>query len=1060
MVRTREKKSKGDSAFTKRKQKVGRKKLAPATATRAEVHARTLRLTTPTAMSTAMASPYAKDPAAHPASSETTSAGMKDSESKHKRPVIAVQNFSELLSAMRHYKAAQRASAFATLTRLLRSQREKDSAAAARADYGGAAAAGAGSNVFEEYMRCAASTNVSSDGAGVPPSSATASARLTGLSPLERLKSFSAALDVITDTDDDVRRAALQALEVLMDFRLLSCERDRSLASTSSSSLGPAATREAADLERCNALLLCTRGEDGGRSGGAAVPGGVSASNSVACTSVDRVQAVLQAVHVALTHALKPVRLSGAELLSLLLRVVPPSLVRAAAREVCRHQTSYYGATPAMMSGSGSTKEAFALPVATAAPAAGTATKAALEAAQARAATLIEEEELWMLTLVRRVSSLVLRTKHMAVLPAILSVFLGEGDSGGVGASVGDSITAELLCTPSLIDSNVAAHVGSAFGVSGALWRYPELVSSFFENVAPQWASHWKELMELRLELLRQEDKLAMASALARSFATVLAFLKRQQQQQQQYCLGSGIRRSAYVNFFSRNRMHYIKALLVDKMPVTMHELLLVPSSRASAALSTTPATAAATAPSTRAMRARLELGLALAMVCVPLAGTEEGWRLMRDYFSIVFSPPRAGTPPPEPFRFPSAALLEMSVRLFAQVMGLYPCVAPSLQASGVAAAMPSSRDTWLGDFSVPFVSRPGVKGAGHHASRAERGGTVHPSALSKLSPAFHQHNTVTERLLTFFPAVLTAIIRHLVPRSESLNAGTGDTASEEIALVRVLLCAATILERFAALPEDFVRRGGAARGKGSGSGCKADSDCGDVVATAQRLEEGFRLVPRLLFALREQTQTWENSPTGSKRTRAEDEEGNDNRLRNAPARTGGHAATPVATRTGVLLSYNGIVDVLAHRLLRVLWFLSSSGHPLLRSRLTNLTGKDASASASAPALSLTPLAAFLTKSITLLFGSASNAGVLQRCSVPTVLLAHSTLFYLGGGGGDTSSAMTVVGSAATASVAAADTERTAMTEATEKWTDVLDVLGTLRARVQADVRYGGIRQR
>ncbi|KAG5504586.1 hypothetical protein JIQ42_06424 [Leishmania sp. Namibia] len=1057
MVHTREKKSKGDSAFTKRKQKVGRKKLAPATATRAEVHARTLRLTTSTAMSTAMASPYAKDPAAHPASSETTSAGMKDSESKHKRPVIAVQNFSELLSAMRHYKAAQRASAFATLTRLLRSQREKDSAAAARADYGGAAAAGAGSNVFEEYMRCAASTSASADGAGVPPSSAASSARLTGLSPLERLKSFAAALDVITDTDDDVRREALQSLEVLMDFRWLSCERDRSLASTSSSSLGLAATREAADLERCNALLLCTRGGDGGRSGGAAVPGGVSASNSAACTSVDSVQAVLQAVHVALTHALKPVRLSGAELLSLLLRVVPPSLVRAAARAVCRHQTSYYGATPAVMGGSGSTKVAFALPVATAASAAGTATKAALEAAQARTATLLEEEELWMLTLVRRVSSLVLRTKHMAVLPAILSVFLGEGDSGGVGASAGDSITAELLCTPSLIDSNVAAHVGSAFRVSGgvhgscgALWRYPELVSSFFENVAPQWASHWKELMELRLGLLRQEDKLAMASALARSFATVLAFLKRQQQQQQQHCPGNGIRRSGYVNFFSRNRMHYIKALFIDKMPVTMHELLLMPSFRASAAISTTPATAAATAPSTRAMRARLELGLALAMVCVPLAGTEEGWRLMRDYFSIVFSSPRAGTPPPEPFRFPSAALLEMSVRLFAQVMGLYPCVAPSLQASGAAAAIPSRRDTWLGDFSVPFVSRPGVKGAVHHTSRAELGGTVDPSASSKLNPAFHQHNTVTERLLTFFPAVLTTIIRHLVPRSESLNAGTGDTASEEIALVRVLLCAATILERFAALPEDIVRRGGASRGKGSGSGRKADSDCGDVVATAQRLEEGFRLVPRLLFALREQTQTWENSPTGLKRTRAEDEEGKDNRLSDALVRTGGHAATPVATRTGVLLSYNGIVDVLAHRLLRVLWFLSSSGHPLLRGRRANLTGKGASAPASAPALSLTPLAAFLTKSITLLFGSAGVAGVLQRCSVPTVLLAHSTLFYLGGG--DTSSAMTVVGSAATGSVAAADTERTPMTEAAEKWTDVLDVLGTLRARVQTDV--------
>lgn len=44
MVHSRQKKLKGDDAFAKKKQKVGKKKLAPATATRAEVHARTLRI--------------------------------------------------------------------------------------------------------------------------------------------------------------------------------------------------------------------------------------------------------------------------------------------------------------------------------------------------------------------------------------------------------------------------------------------------------------------------------------------------------------------------------------------------------------------------------------------------------------------------------------------------------------------------------------------------------------------------------------------------------------------------------------------------------------------------------------------------------------------------------------------------------------------------------------------------------------------------------------------------------------------------------------------------------
>ncbi|PWV04231.1 hypothetical protein C3747_158g78 [Trypanosoma cruzi] len=50
MVRVKAKARKGDDAFQTRKQKVGRKKLAPATATRAEVHARTLRVTTPSAI--------------------------------------------------------------------------------------------------------------------------------------------------------------------------------------------------------------------------------------------------------------------------------------------------------------------------------------------------------------------------------------------------------------------------------------------------------------------------------------------------------------------------------------------------------------------------------------------------------------------------------------------------------------------------------------------------------------------------------------------------------------------------------------------------------------------------------------------------------------------------------------------------------------------------------------------------------------------------------------------------------------------------------------------------
>ncbi|KAI5691971.1 hypothetical protein MNV84_02053 [Leishmania braziliensis] len=1022
MVRTREKKPKGDSAFAIRRQKVGRKKLAPATATRAEVHARTLRLATSTAMSAAMAAPCVKDPAAHPASSEMTSAGMRNSESKHKRPIIAVQSFSELLSATRHYKPAQRASAFATLTRLLRIQREKDCAAAAAAaakSNGGyaAAAADARSNVFEEYMRCAAAAE------RVPSPSDSSPTRLSGLSPLERLKSFAAALEAVTDTDDDVRREALQSLQVLVDYQWISCKRDGSLAPTPSSSLGPNPTHEAADLQRCNALLLNRQDGDGGRCSSAAVPGGVLES-----TSVDRVQAILQAVHVALTHALKPVRLSGVELLSLLLQVAPPSLVRAAARAVCKHQTSYYYTSPVMV-GSELTMGASASPAATATSAAGTATAAALEAAQARAATLLEEEELWMLTLVRRVSSLVLRTKHMAVLPVLLSVFLGEGVSRAVGASAEDSLTAELLHTHPLLCSDVESRVVRASDVSdaadgngGALWRYPELVNSFFDDVAPQWGNHWKELMELRLELLRQEDKLAMASALARSFATVLVFFKRQQQLEQQ-CLGSSNRRSGYVNFFSRSRVHYIKALFIEKMPVTMHELLLMSSAGVSATPSATAsATAAvATAPSSKAMKARLELALALVMVCVPLTGTEEGWRLIRDYFSIVFSLPCATSTPPEPFRFPSVALLEMSVRLFAQVMRLYPCVAPHLH----------------------------VAGEDHGSAKRDRGDATSLSVSSQSTPVFHQQSNVAERLLTFFPALLTTIIKHLVPRTDPPSAGVGDTASDDIAVVRVLLCAATILERFAVLPEDLLRCGGAAARRKGGGGTTNKSDS-SAATIAQRLEEGFSLVPRLLFALREQWQRRQRRPEAVKRVRAENKNDNDSRLGDAPAQTGDSATMPAVSRTGVLLAYNGIVDLVVHRLLRVLWFLGSSGHPLLHAQRTISTGKAASSPASAFVWTPAPLAALLTKSITFLFGSSGVAGVLQRCSTPTVLLAHSTLFYLGGGG-RTSSPIARMGAVHAICVTAADTERTPMDEAAERWTDMLDVMGTLRARVHVD---------
>ncbi|KAG5509103.1 hypothetical protein JKF63_06112 [Porcisia hertigi] len=1045
MVRTREKKPKGDSAFTTRKQKVGRKKLAPATATRAEVHARTLRLATSTAMSSAMAAPYVKDPATHPAASATAPADLSDNESRRKRPVISVQSFSELLSGTHHYKAAQRASAFATLTRLLRMQRDKEATALATAlRHGSGTAGGVGPNAFDEYMRYAA------DGTArvlQRSLSSTSPAGLAGVSPLEKLKSFAAALEAVTDTNDDVRHEALQSLQVLVDYQWISPELDGSLAPTPSSSLGSTSTREAADLERCNMLLLNTQDRDGGCSRSALAPGITSVS-----TSVDRVQAILQAVHVALTHALKPVRYSGVELLSLLLQVAPPSLVRTAARAVCRHQTSYYYALPTVMSGSGLTMGNSAPPDTLTTSPASTATTTALEATRTRLATLLEEEEQWMLTLVRRVSSLVLRTKHMPVLPTLLSVFLGDAGSGAVGASARESITAALLRGSSLFDNDVTSHGVCVSGVSNAVdgngdtfWRHPELVTSFFDDVASQWANYWKELMELRLELLRQDDKLSMASALAQSFAIVLVFLQQQQQRQQQQRLlcGNTFSQRSKADFFSRDHMHYIKVLFIDKMPVTMQELLLIPSARASTVASTPPAPAAAVTPPPKAIKARLELGMALVMVCVPLAGTDEGWRLMRDYFSIVFSLPCATALQPAPLRFPSVTLLEMSVRLFVQVMQLYPCAAPHLHPGGNLAVVPSRQATWLGDFSVSLTTttRPGESGSNHRrARRDDGGGAARPSALSPTTLAFQKHSVVAERLLALFPAVLTTIIRHLAPRSDSLHAGTGDTASDDIAVVRVLLCAATVVEFFAALPDVILRRGGTAGRQG----------CGSKESTAaKQFEEGFALVPRLLFALRDQTQMQQRRPEAVKLARSQDGDSEGSRLGDAPVPRGDSAATPVVTRTGVLLAYNGIVDLLVQRFLRVLWFLGSSGHPLLHNRRTTSTSREVASASSTSVSPPASLADLLMKSITFLFGSAGTTGVLQRCSTRTVLLAHSTLFYLGGG--RASSPTALASTADAANTVATGIERAPMVVAAETWADMLDVTEALRIGVHTE---------
>jgi hypothetical protein len=89
MVRQAKKKAKGDDAFKTKKQKVGRKKLAPATATRAEVHAVTLRI--------------------------NNAIVVGNEEEEKDDGVIPHRNFAENVTACNHYRANVRSGAIGSM---------------------------------------------------------------------------------------------------------------------------------------------------------------------------------------------------------------------------------------------------------------------------------------------------------------------------------------------------------------------------------------------------------------------------------------------------------------------------------------------------------------------------------------------------------------------------------------------------------------------------------------------------------------------------------------------------------------------------------------------------------------------------------------------------------------------------------------------------------------------------------------------------------------------------------------------------------------------------------
>ncbi|KAF8280965.1 hypothetical protein TcYC6_0027690 [Trypanosoma cruzi] len=180
MVRVKAKARKGDDAFQTRKQKVGRKKLAPATATRAEVHARTLRVTTPSAIARTTLDE------AFRAGDDPERKGRKPQSREELHPVAVSaekmhHDFKEQLSNTRHYKKASRAAGFMSLVRAI------------KGNY--------------ETMGTIAQT----PGVGIAERSDEAL-----LNPIEILSAFTSALDAMLDTDNDVRRAALATLKTIL----------------------------------------------------------------------------------------------------------------------------------------------------------------------------------------------------------------------------------------------------------------------------------------------------------------------------------------------------------------------------------------------------------------------------------------------------------------------------------------------------------------------------------------------------------------------------------------------------------------------------------------------------------------------------------------------------------------------------------------------------------------------------------------------------------------------------------------------------------------------------
>lgn len=584
MVRSKpKKKTRGDDAFTTKKQKTGRKKLAPVTDTRAEVHARSLFISTSSAISKAQ----------QQQSNDPSSAFQSVDLVLHR--AAAQQSIKELLRGTTHYKDSHRSSSFASIARLLL-QAQKARSKCQHADSGASG-----------YIPLS----------GSPPGSKNRATEEEMLvDPMEKLRAFSAALEGMTDTDDASRRAALSVLQALFreewifpasassnytectfmvnffqseaagnrrsSSSALSKEGVWDIINTSqqkqagtlhnksggptpkSSSYAPLASILNSlystqsthlwqqvegwwsaefgavrweDIERTDPTSLSTTSHTCHRASNSKNQvQGDSTRVAARKVALENIAMILHTIHICLTHAYHPVRWSGIELLESLLvmlhlqrhdpnaenREGADGLFRDACRRVCQKQRIIYRNEESTKEGTSNLSNS-----------------SRIASASHRELERLFIEEVWMVDLLRRVSELVLRTAHVPVLASLIDALLLSSHSSVLQES-------QLLDHPALLLAGLQKEsdgqresspippalpalwstTASRPAASVEEWHHAHLIDTVFTNVLlSPFQNAWQELMSKQLELLRQDALLSRAVALGRSVATVMSFL-------------------------------------------------------------------------------------------------------------------------------------------------------------------------------------------------------------------------------------------------------------------------------------------------------------------------------------------------------------------------------------------------------------------------------------------------------------------------------------------------------------------------------------------------------